>query len=89
MPKANVNVRSVKVVPVDPQATTFLYVDISIDCDVCGTTEGIVFGHHLRTLHKALGMIIEANPGLVGEEGEVSNTLEFQGVNAPGKEILN
>jgi hypothetical protein len=90
MPKASVNVRSVKVTPVDPDAQPFLYVDLHIECDVCGETRGQVFGHHLKTLHKALGLIIEANPGLVGEAGEVASTLEFEGM-APGsgKESMN
>jgi hypothetical protein len=78
MPKASITVRSVRVIPPEGVAKPFLYVDLKIDCDVCGITEGVVFGHHLRTLYKALGMIIEANGDLCGDIGEITSTQEYE-----------
>lgn len=87
MPKANLIVRSILVAY--PQEAPTLFVEVQIDCDACGEYRSIISGHHLRTLHKALGMIIEAQGQYCGEGGEVASTTNFQGAHAPGSEQNN
>jgi hypothetical protein len=85
--QAKVIVRAIQVTA--PGEHTELYVEIAIHCEQCGGTEGVVHGHHLRTLHRALGMIIEESPELCGDAGEVAERIHFQGSHTPGKESLN
>jgi hypothetical protein len=86
---ASVSVKTFVITPVDPATKSLLYVQLEIDCAVCGGTEGLIFGHHLRTLHKAIGMVLEANPDLCGDIGEITQTTEFSGMVDPQKVQLN
>ena len=56
----------------------YLVLEFSIDCDLCGQTEGIFYGHHLRTLHKVLEQAIAAHPELCGTVGETQDTTRFE-----------
>lgn len=66
-----------------------LLVELTISCDECGETAGIIHGHHLRTLHEALGRVIEEHGDLCGPAGTVVERTEFQGVNDPKKAQFN
>lgn len=88
--QAKVLFRVVQVTAPGERIPSSLFVQLRIDCDDCGTTEGTLTGHHLRTVHKALGMIIEANPELCGDVGEIVGQVHFGGMTPTGgKEILN
>jgi hypothetical protein len=84
---ASVVIRQVLVTT--PGGEQTLLVQVDIDCDACGVTQGVVYGHHLRTLHKALGMVIEAHPDLCGDLGEIKERTQFRGRHVPGSERLN
>lgn len=86
----NAKVLVKRLVVLDAQERKHLMVEIDIECDACGKTQGVIAGHHLATLHKALGMILEEVPELCGTAADVHEETHFEGaVPAPGKARLN
>lgn len=86
-PSATLQVR--QIVVTDPHGAQILLVELEIHCDVCGETAGVIHGHHIRTLHDALGRVIEQHLELCGVSGEIVEQEEFQGVNDPKKARYN
>ena len=62
-----------------PDETLFL--EYTIDCQICGTHTVLLAGHHLRALRNLLIETIDRDPGLCGEESgiEVVQRLQFGG----------
>lgn len=84
---AKVIIRRVIVTP--EEGPSILLLELDIDCQGCGQTQGTIHGHHLATLHKVLGEIIAEHPGLCGEVGTVKDVTSFQSVVDPQKVSLN
>lgn len=59
----------------------FLMVDVTIDCDVCGTHTVRIAGHHLRAIRQFLTETIDEFPELCLREGDVQalESLRFSG----------
>jgi hypothetical protein len=89
MPKPNAIFNVRRIVLTDDTGLSQLLVELDIDCDVCGKTQGVIHGHHLRTLQLALDMCITEYPELCGTAGEVKEVLRYQGVSDPKKARLN
>jgi len=89
MPKPNATFNVRRIVVTDDTGLSQLLVELDIDCDVCGQTQGVIHGHHLRTLRLALDLCIAEYPALCGTTGEVKEVLRYQGVSDPKKASLN
>lgn len=84
---ASVKIRTILIT--SAEGAEVLVAELEIDCEECGTTGGAIMGHHLRTVHHALGLVIAQYPELCGEIGEVKENLQFSGGHTPGSESLN
>jgi hypothetical protein len=90
MPKqtASVTVRTIIMTP--PQGESVLMAQVDIDCEVCGVTQGNIWGHHLRTLVHALQTVIDENPELCGDVGKRQEVTRFAGESlSPEKAKMN
>lgn len=81
--------RTRQIIVTNQQGESMLLLELQIECDACGETAGIIHGHHLATLHYALGRILAARPELCGTVGVVKDEMTFEGVADPGKAQLN
>lgn len=78
-------VQSVIVTPRDG-APPLLFVEIDVNCQVCGGFTAVIAGHHIKALTQALSEVVEANPGLVGPEMTEERVTRTQWAGqAPGK----
>jgi hypothetical protein len=74
---------SILVEPTD--GAPFVFVDVTIDCPLCGTTKVQIHGHHLRQLRDFLIQTIDQYPGLTGRDGPPPEVTRLQGPgNDPG-----
>jgi hypothetical protein len=85
--QAKISIRGIVVTPIG--GTPSLHVEIAIDCAECGITEGVITGHHLRTVVQGLQEIMVMHPELCGTLGKVTDRVQFGGHVIPGSEELN
>jgi hypothetical protein len=64
-PRAEVAATPIIIQP--PEGEPFLVLRISVACDICGQHSYVLAGHHLRTIHKAIGDAITAYADYTGE----------------------
>lgn len=61
-----------------------LVLEIALDCPDCGQHAFRIAGHHLRTLRHLLSEVIDANPALVGTEGQAQIVEQYSWQGSPG-----
>jgi len=89
MPEYHATFHVRRIIVEDPQGHETLLVELDIDCDVCGKTQGVIHGHHLATLYQELGTILAEHPALCGTVGTVTDQTHFAGGTDPRKAKLN
>ena len=68
-----------------PDGRRELYVDLRVDCPLCGTYGTRVAGHHLRAIRNFLIQTIDQYPDLSGPE-PTEATIERLRVYGPGND---
>jgi len=89
MPKHLAMFAAKQILVTTQDGTQRLFLDLDIECEECGRTQGVIAGHHLRTLHKVIAEVIQTYPELCGTEGTLQETTHFEGVHDPRKATLN
>jgi hypothetical protein len=73
--RALVTGRAITVEPPEtaPEGRPFLYVDLEIDCDFCGSYLIRIAGHHLRPVIELLQEFLDAHDPALTESGDVQS----------------